>query len=156
MGLADSLKYSIGGSQGSTNMTNIPVEYAKTISFNKAFRALLSQDKFIARSDYKELVDSYGDVSQVYKTLAEAGMLDDYVAKYALDGSEIVYFRTMFNEIKDLSKSRRPSGSITQLMWNAISNRNNSVWMTFSKRATRPYRLIGNNEKSYSRKRIIR
>ena len=32
MGLADSLKYSIGGSQGSTNMTNIPVEYAKTIS----------------------------------------------------------------------------------------------------------------------------
>ena len=104
MGLADSLKYSIGGSQGSTNMTNIPVEYAKTISFNKAFRALLSQDKFIARSDYKELVDSYGDVSQVYKTLAEAGMLDDYVAKYALDGSEIVYFRTMFNEIKDLSK----------------------------------------------------
>lgn len=81
------------------NMAEVPVEYRKTISFNKAFKALLSQDKFIVRSDYKEFVDSYGDISQVYETLAEAGMLNDYAAKYALDSSEIVYFRTMFNEI---------------------------------------------------------
>lgn len=53
----------------STAMPNIdsadyPAEYARTIAFNKAFKDLLSQDKFIARSDYKHLVEQYRDLSQ--------------------------------------------------------------------------------------------
>ena len=36
-----------------SNPENYPVEYVRTMSFNEAFKDLLSQDQFIARSNYK-------------------------------------------------------------------------------------------------------
>ena len=92
----------------STAMPNIdsadyPAEYARTIAFNKAFKDLLSQDKFIARSDYKHLVEQYRDLSQSYATLVQSNILNEYVAKHNLDIETINYFRTIFDEIADLA-----------------------------------------------------
>lgn len=80
-----------------------PAEYARTIAFNKAFKDLLSQDKFIARSDYKHLVEQYRDLSQSYATLVQSNILNEYVAKHNLDIETINYFRTIFDEIADLA-----------------------------------------------------
>ena len=80
-----------------------PAEYARTIAFNKAFKDLLSQDKFIARSDYKHLVEEYRDLSQSYATLVQSNILNEYVAKHNLDIETINYFRTIFDEIADLA-----------------------------------------------------
>ena len=82
---------------------NCPVEYARTISFNQAFEDLLSQDRFIARSDYKELVEQYRDLAQFYATLVQSNLLNEYVAKHGLDIELINYFQTIFDEIADLA-----------------------------------------------------
>ena len=76
-----------------SNPGNYPVEYVRTMSFNKAFKDLLSQDQFIARSDYKDLVEQYRDLSQFYATLVQSNILNEYVAKHNLDIEAINYFR---------------------------------------------------------------
>lgn len=92
-------------SPDSTNLNpeNYPLEYIRTMSFNKAFKELLSQDRFIARSDYKGLVEQYRDLSQFYTTLVQSNILNEYVAKHNLDIEAINYFRTKFDEMADLA-----------------------------------------------------
>ena len=82
---------------------NYPAEYIRTLSFNEAFDTLLSQDKFIARSDYKHLVEQYSDLSESYTTLAQSNILNEYVAKHHLDIEAINRFQTKFDEIADLA-----------------------------------------------------
>lgn len=82
---------------------NYPMEYVRTMSFNKAFKDLLSQDQFIARSDYKDLVEQYHDLSQFYATLVQSNILNEYAAKHNLDIEDINYFRTKFDEMADLA-----------------------------------------------------
>ena len=82
---------------------NYPAEYSRTLSFNEAFDTLLSQDKFIARSDYKHLVEQYSDLSESYTTLAQSNILNEYVAKHHLDIEAINRFQTKFDEIADLA-----------------------------------------------------
>ena len=86
-----------------TSSENYPIEYVRTKSFNRAFGTLLSQNRFIARSDYKELVDQYRDLAQFYTTLVRSNMLNEYVAKHNLNIDPVNYFRTIFDEIADLS-----------------------------------------------------
>lgn len=88
----------------SISLADYPAEYIRTLCFNEAFRALLSQDKFIARSDYKDLVESYRDLLQSYAKLSELDCLDHYISKNNLDSSQISYFREIFEEIEDLTK----------------------------------------------------
>lgn len=85
------------------NSENYSAEYAKTISFNNIFKDLLSQDRFIARSDYKSLVEQYRDLSQFYATLVRSNLLDEYVAKHTLDTEAINYFRTEYDAMADLA-----------------------------------------------------
>lgn len=80
-----------------------PVEYARILSFNEAFKTMLYQDRFIARSDYKELIEQYRDVSQFYTTLVQSNILNEYVAKYNLGIEPINYFRKIFDEIAVLA-----------------------------------------------------
>ncbi len=79
-------------------------EYAGTIAFNNSFGALLKQDRFIARSDYKHLVSQYESLSQFYATLLKSNMLEDYISKHRLDESQIENFLTGYEDIKDLQK----------------------------------------------------
>lgn len=47
----------------------------KALAFNNAFANLLAQDKFIARSDYKALIETYDKVEQFFETLAQSAVL---------------------------------------------------------------------------------
>ena len=85
MGIGNFFK-NIGQNQesGSTvpknpNSENYPVEYVRTMSCNKAFKDLLSRDRFIARSDYKDLIEQYRDLSQFYTTIVQSNLLNEYV-----------------------------------------------------------------------------
>ena len=82
-----------------SNPGNYPVEYVRTMSFNEAFKDLLSQDKFIARSDYKNLVEQYRNLSQFYTTLVQSNLLNEYAVKHNLDIEAINYFRAKFDEM---------------------------------------------------------
>ena len=85
------------------NPESCPVEYGRTLSFNNAFNDLLSQDRFIARSDYKDLVEQYRDLAQFYATLVQSNILTEYIAKNHLDIEAINYFRTEFEAMADLA-----------------------------------------------------
>ncbi len=90
---------------GSSNKeVETPDEYDSTIAFNKSFSALLRQDKFIARSDYKLLISQYESLSQFYAALLKSDMLEDYISKYSLDKLQIESFLTGYTDIKDLQK----------------------------------------------------
>lgn len=77
-------------------------EYVKAQAFNKTFADLLAQDKFIARSDYKALIETYRDVWQLFETLEKSSILEEYVAKHGLDNLQIAIFCKAYAEIKDL------------------------------------------------------
>lgn len=98
----DNFKKSNNPAPINSNPGNYPVEYVRTMSFNKAFKDLLSQDQFIARSDYKDLVEQYRDLSQFYATLVQSNILNEYAAKHNLDIEAINYFRAKFDEMVDL------------------------------------------------------
>lgn len=108
MGFANFLKR-FGGldAQPSSVVTSEKVnptsEYIKAQAFNKDFAYLLSQDKFIARSDYKALAEAYRDIWQLFDTLEQTSILNEYVAKHGLDYSQIAAFRKSYAEIKDLA-----------------------------------------------------
>lgn len=79
------------------------MEYVRTMSFNEAFKDLLSQDQFIARSNYKDLIEQYRDLSQFYATLVQSNILNEYAAKHNLDMEAISYFRAKFDEMANLA-----------------------------------------------------
>ena len=107
MGIANFIKnigqYKTTASTATPNIDSAeyPAEYTRTIAFNKAFKDLLSQDQFIARSNYKDLVEQYRDLSQFYATLVQSNILNEYVAKHNLDMEAISYFRAKFDEMAD-------------------------------------------------------
>lgn len=80
-----------------------PCEYFRVLDFNKSFDALLSQDCFIARSDYKGLVSEYADLFAFFNTLSSSGMLAHYIAKNSLDGLQIEGFLEEYGRLKDLT-----------------------------------------------------
>ena len=79
------------------------INSANGLDFNNEIRTLLSADKFIARSDYKNLIPKYKELVSFYQTLRESGLMEEYLFKNHLDVSEIEYFNQIFGEIKDLS-----------------------------------------------------
>ena len=162
MGIVNFLR-NIGQNQKSSstvpknpNSENCPVEYVRTMSFNKAFKDLLSQDQFIARSNYKDLVEQYHDLSQFYATLVQSNILNEYVAKHNLDMEAISYFRAKFDEMADLATESPTIRKHTMLMFRAISNRRNPILTTYLKPVIRPYPSTENNAKWCFRKKTIR
>lgn len=89
--------------ESSTNLTNtFPTEYTQILSFNKTFESLLLADKFIARSDYKHLINEYRNTFEFCQTLTSSGLLKDYIKKHKLDESSILYFSNAYDSIKEL------------------------------------------------------
>lgn len=138
-----------------SNPENYPVEYVRTMSFNEAFKDLLSQDQFIARSNYKDLVEQYRDLSQFYATLVQSNILNEYVAKHNLDMEAISYFRAKFDEMADPATESPTIRKHNEPMFHAISNRRNPISTTYSKPVIRLYRSTGNSEKWCFRKKTI-
>lgn len=111
MGIFDAIKRIVPIRGGKTTVLEIglPIkefetisEYVNTIAFNNSFDALLKQDAFIARNDYKHLISQYEGLSQFYTTLLKSNMLEDYITKHNLDKLQIDKFLTIYEDIKDL------------------------------------------------------
>lgn len=83
--------------------TDFPYEYKRVLSFNKRFNAMMNQDRFIARSDYKALIFEFSDLMKFFKTLESSGMLSEYITKHGLDAGQIASFEDEYENLKDLS-----------------------------------------------------
>ena len=102
-------------------------EYAYTLAFNNSFDALLKQDAFIARSDYKHLISQYEGLSQFYMALLKSNMLGDYIFKHHLDQLQIDKFLTSYEDIRDLQ-----NGS-------SIIKKHNSQFVAAHLKSEKPY-----------------
>ena len=79
-------------------------EYLDAVAFNKEFSSLLSQDVFLARSDYKHLVGKYAQTFTFFESVAKAQMLKSYCKQNRLDAKVIELFISTYADIKDLAK----------------------------------------------------
>ena len=60
---------------GKKQLTQVPIEYSKAVACNQEFEALLSADKFIARSDYKDIIERYKDIYTFFRSAQKANTL---------------------------------------------------------------------------------
>lgn len=104
MGIFDIFKRNKGVSGNKTSTSSTPEQYRKVSQFNKEFAELLEHDAYIARSDYKHLVNSYKDIYQFFVSVIEAHILDEYVSKNRLDISQIELFLNHYEQIQDVTK----------------------------------------------------
>ena len=68
-----------------TSSGSYPEEYRQILKFNSILNSLLDEDRFIARSDYKQLVDEYASLPAFIETLKKSKMLKTYVETNNLD-----------------------------------------------------------------------
>ena len=83
---------------------NVNEQYNQNVKlFNTSFNGLLKQDKYIARRDYKFLVETYSKTYNRFLELKESEMLDVYCAKNEMNINDVESFIEKFEEIKDLN-----------------------------------------------------
>ncbi|MDE6285066.1 MAG: UvrD-helicase domain-containing protein, partial [Bacilli bacterium] len=89
---------------GKKENANLPIEYINAIACNKEFDSLLSEDKFIARSDYKHILEQYKDIYIFFESTRKANTLSYYCKQNRLQETEIKKFLLYYEDIKDLEK----------------------------------------------------
>ena len=89
---------------GKKQQTQLPSEYSKAVACNQEFEALLSADKFIARSDYKDIIERYKDIYTFFRSAQKANTLSYYCKQNKLQESEINKFLVFYEDIQDLKK----------------------------------------------------
>lgn len=87
-----------------TQSKSLPCEYIKLMKLNQELDSLLSRNEFIARRDYKELVESNAELLQYFEVLECSRMLSTYIEVNGLDSSQIDYFIEAYNDIKDIAQ----------------------------------------------------
>ncbi|MDY2903210.1 MAG: UvrD-helicase domain-containing protein, partial [Bacilli bacterium] len=76
------------------------------IDFLKVYNELLSQDKYLARSDYKDLVEDYKEsfleLDKIYKY-----SFDKYCAENNFDKNEVKKFYDLYSDLKNLKEGSK-------------------------------------------------
>lgn len=86
-----------------TPSANYPEEYRQILKFNSILESLLKEDRFIARSDYKQLVDTYAALPDFIETLKKSKMLKTYVETNNLNVITIHKFVDTYEQLADIS-----------------------------------------------------
>lgn len=81
--------------------SNFP-EYQQVKIFNNEFATLLSADKYIARSDYIHLIDTYRSTYEFFNSNKKANTLQYYCRTNKLNENTILSFLSSFESILDL------------------------------------------------------
>ncbi len=84
--------------------TNVSFEYKEALAFNQEFESLLSEDRFIARSDYKHLLEKYESVYTFFSSVVKANTLSYYCKQNKVKKSGITRFLYVYNDLCDLLK----------------------------------------------------
>ena len=86
-------------------------EYARLLEFTQQHNALLLEDKYLARSDYRRLIDDYADVNTFFTNMKTAKTTAYYCQTNGIDTASIEAF---LRNYADLSNLREGSASILQ------------------------------------------
>ena len=106
---------------------NLPVEYKLVLDFNKDFSDLLKKDKFLARSDYKHLIEQYKDVYVFFNSCQNAKTLQYYCKQNKVDEKTIDYFLHSYKDIENLQ------------IGSTIINEHNENYIALHLKTEKPY-----------------
>ena len=70
----------------------ITQEYARLVDFMKALNNLLIADKYLARSDYKRLVEDYAELNAFFQNQKAAKTLGYYCSSNGIPAEEVEAF----------------------------------------------------------------
>ena len=79
-------------------------EYSKLLEFNKTIYNLLSSDKYLARSDYKQLVDDFSELNRFFLNQQAAKTLDYYCSINGIELTNVEYFLQNYADLSSLSE----------------------------------------------------
>ena len=77
-------------------------EYSKLLEFNKTINKLLSSDKYLARSDYKQLVKDFSELNGFFSNQQTAKTLDYYCSINGIDYKDVEYFLQKYADLSNL------------------------------------------------------
>ena len=77
-------------------------EFERLLAFGGALKRLLDEDRFLARSDYKRIVEEYADIKAFFLSLQSSDLLTMYCEKNGLDEKRIKKALTLFIELENL------------------------------------------------------
>ena len=86
-------------------------EYARLLQFTQRLNSLLQKDKYLARSDYKQLIDEYAEINTFFLNQKTATTLGLYCEKFAIPAASV---ETFLRNYSDLSNLREGSENIQQ------------------------------------------
>ena len=64
-------------------------EYARLLQFTQRLNSLLLEDRYLARSDYKQIFDEYADINTFFQNQKTATTLDLYCEKFAIPATSV-------------------------------------------------------------------
>ena len=80
---------------------NISPEHSSLIAFETAMSKLLNSDKFIARSDYRQLVEDFADFYRQIKALQDSDVLTEFSKKRHIEEDRLRSFLSLYEELSD-------------------------------------------------------
>ena len=86
-----------------TTSESYPEEYQQILKFNRILDSLLNEDRFIARSDYRQLVEEYASLPAFIEPLKKSEMLKTYVETNNLDIITIHKFVDTYKQLSNIS-----------------------------------------------------
>ena len=86
-------------------------EYASLLQFTQCLNALVLEDKYLARSDYRHLIDEYGDTYTFFTNLKTAKTLNYYCSANGIEDTSVDGF---LRNYADLANLKDGSTSIQQ------------------------------------------
>lgn len=81
-------------------INNLPLEYTQVLDFNKDFSELLKKDQFLARSDYKQIVEKFQYIYTFFKSCQDAKTLQYYCKRNKVDEQRINAFLKAYKDIE--------------------------------------------------------
>ncbi len=89
---------------GRKEKLNTSNEYVQATEFNQELKTLLSEDKYIARSNYAPLVGKYQSIYTFFDSAKKANTLSFYCKQNRLQESALIEFLSSYSDIMDLAK----------------------------------------------------
>lgn len=87
------------------------IEYGQIVKFLQCLDSLLQEDKYIARSDYVNLIEEYASINTFFQNQKTATTLENYCEKFGISVETIEKFLSKY---EDLSNLKEGSNSIQQ------------------------------------------
>lgn len=91
--------------ENSSVTPTITPEFESLLAFGGALQRLLKEDRYIARSDYKPIVEKYQNTRFFFENLQASNLLSMYCQTNGLDEKRIKKALALFKELENLKKS---------------------------------------------------